>query len=154
AGTTRTPHALALADQFRMRARTGAKSHHGAGRVRVDSRQSRTRRTGPPRGAPVGKVTNGSKSAMRNRCSILIVASGRERQGLEFLASGPEASKLVDRRSCRGKRERLEWFRKHLVQVGFGGDTDRDMRIELRTGCNHHEISNILQQERLYSAPV
>src|SRR5215470_13297191 len=53
------------------------------------------------------------------------ITSGLERPALELLASGPEVTEVVHRRSRRRERERLELLLEHLLQVVLGGDADR-----------------------------
>src|SRR5580692_727583 len=46
---------------------------------------------------------------------------GRQRQSLEFLASGTKTAKLINRRSRWRERERLERLGEHFLQVDDGG---------------------------------
>ena len=52
-------------------------------------------------------------------------ALGLQLQGPEFLSSRTKTAKLVNRRSRRRERERLERFGEHILQVGFETERSR-----------------------------
>src|ERR1700738_1949315 len=89
----------------------------------------------------------GAAEHVKNK--IGTVTLGLQIQGLEFLASRPKTTKLVNRRSRWRERERLEWFRKHVLQVGFGADTNSDVGIKFLAGPDRHKIRHVFDQKRL-----
>jgi hypothetical protein len=72
-----------------------------------------------------------------------------QQQNLEFLAGGSVSTKLIDRHGHWRERERLERFGEHLFQIGFGGDTGRDVRIEFLASRDLHKTGHIVDQEPL-----
>src|SRR5262245_324331 len=57
---------------------------------------------------------------------------------LEFRPRRPEVAEMVNRRSHRRERERLEFLVQELLQVILRGDADRHMRVELRARLVRH----------------
>src|SRR5262249_22882746 len=57
-------------------------------------------------------------------------ASGLQLETLEFLPSRPEVAEMVNGRPRRRKRERIELFIQHLLQVVLGCDANRYVWIK------------------------
>src|SRR5260370_10219719 len=57
------------------------------------------------------------------------VGSRLQVPGFQFLPGRPKISQLVDRRSRRRERERIERLGQHRLQIFLSGDADRDAWI-------------------------
>src|SRR3984885_4862205 len=78
----------------------------------------------------------------------------RQRQRLELLPSRAKAAELIDRSARWRERKRRERLRQHFIQIFFGCNADRHMRIEALARRVSHEILDIADEEYLDVAPA
>jgi len=93
---------------------------------------------GPPLLFQLSEVAN-RKPAPPVRGFAAYLTAALRLELFEFFPSRSEVAELVNRRPRWREREHIKRFGEHLLQVILGGDTDRDVRIEILAACFRDE---------------